>query len=63
MSGNPDSIVWVEPSTTLRRVIAKFVETKAPVIWVVDNSTSFRPVDSITLRGLMKLLLDFSANT
>jgi len=61
VSTNPDSIVWVEPSSTLRRVIAKFVETKTPVIWIVDNSTSFRPVDSITLRSMMKLLLDFTS--
>jgi len=62
-SASPDSIVWVEPSATLRHVISKFVETKTPVVWIVDNATSFHPIDSITLRGIMKLLLDFSSNS
>jgi len=59
---SPDRLVWVEPSSTLRQVISKFVDTKTPVVWVVDSSSSFRPVDSITLRTIMKLLLDFVSN-
>lgn len=62
VSASQDGIVWVEPSATLRSVINKFVETKAPVVWIVDSSTSFRPIDSITLRTIMKLLLDFASN-
>lgn len=59
---SPDRIVWVEPSSTLRQVISKFVDTKTPVVWVVDSNSTFRPVDAITLRTIMKLLLDYVSN-
>jgi len=62
VSLNRDSIVWVEPTATLREVIARFLDTKTPVVWIVDNSNSFRPVDSVTLRSIMRLLLDFFWN-
>jgi len=63
VSTSPDCIVWVEPSSTLHNVISKFVETKTPVVWIVDSSTSFRPIDAITQRTIMKLLLDFASNS
>jgi len=59
---SPDSIVWVEPTSTLRDVISKFVESKTAVVWIVENTSSFRPIDSITLRSLMNHLLAFSSN-
>jgi len=61
VSASTSSIVWVEPSASLRYVINKFVETQTPVVWVVDDSTSNRPIDSITLRSIMKLLLDLTS--
>jgi len=56
-----DSAVCVEPECTLRFIINKFVDTRTTVVWMVDNFSSTRPVDSISIRSIMQMLLDFAS--
>jgi len=58
MSPDPNSVVTVDPNASLRTIVQKFVNTKTPVIWIVDSQT--RPTGCITLKSISKLILEFS---
>jgi len=60
ISHDPSALVSVDSNASLRVVIQKFVNTKAPVLWVVDST--FRPISCITLKNITKLILNFSSH-
>lgn len=58
ISHDPNGLVTVDSTATLRSVVQKFVSTKAPVLWVVDSS--FRPISCITLKNITKFILNLA---
>lgn len=56
---DPSALVSVDSNASLRTVIQKFVNTQTSVMWVVDSS--FRPIGSITLKNITKLILNLAA--
>jgi len=58
ISHDPNGLITVDSTASLRSVIQKFVSTKAPVLWIVDSA--FRPISCITLKNITKFILDLA---
>ncbi|EGG18788.1 hypothetical protein DFA_02527 [Cavenderia fasciculata] len=55
-----DESIIINPSSTLRSTIRKFVESESPILWIVDNQN--KPVSAVTQLSLLKYFLNLSTS-